>query len=112
MLRADQRPEPVSRRDRPAKPPLSRGVIVATALDLIREDTDQRLTMRRLATALDTGAASLYVYFDTDEDLLRRVARGAFDELHRRTAAWLAVRRVAHISASSASRRGSVTSDG
>jgi AcrR family transcriptional regulator len=62
-------PEPVSRRDRPAKMPLSRGAIVATALNLLRSDGLDRLTMRRLAAALNTGAASLYVYFRNAEQL-------------------------------------------
>lgn len=59
----------MSRRDRPAKAPLTRDGIVAAALALIHADTDQRLTLRRLATALDTGPASLYVYFKNTEDL-------------------------------------------
>jgi AcrR family transcriptional regulator len=54
---------PVSRRDRPAKPPLSREVIVSSAVSLLRSEGLERLTMRRLAASLDTGAASLYVYF-------------------------------------------------
>lgn len=57
-----KRPEPVSRRDRPAKPPLSRAGIVDTAMDLMRNEGAKAVTMRRLATALDTGPASLYVY--------------------------------------------------
>jgi AcrR family transcriptional regulator len=59
----------MSRRDRPAKAPLSRDAIVAAALALIHADTDQRLTLRRLAATLDTGPASLYVYFENTEDL-------------------------------------------
>ena len=59
---------PVSRRDRPAKPALSQEGIVAAALELVRAEGLQRVTMRRLAQALDTGPASLYVYVrDTDE---------------------------------------------
>jgi AcrR family transcriptional regulator len=60
---------PVSRRDRPAKPPLSREGIVATALAIMRADGLGRLTMRRLAHELDTGAASLYVYVSDTEEL-------------------------------------------
>ncbi len=52
----------VSRRDRPAKPPLSRDVIVTTALDLLTRDGLSGLSLRKVATALDTGPASLYVY--------------------------------------------------
>jgi AcrR family transcriptional regulator len=51
--------QPVSRRSRPAKPPLSREAIVATAVILLHTEGLERLTMRRLATALDTGAGSL-----------------------------------------------------
>jgi AcrR family transcriptional regulator len=60
---------PVSRRDRPAKPPLSREAIVAAAVTLLRTEGLERLTMRRLAAALDTGAGSLYVYFRNAEHL-------------------------------------------
>lgn len=53
---------PVSRRERPAKSPLSREAIVDAAMSVIVSDGIDRLTMRRLATELDTGPASLYVY--------------------------------------------------
>jgi AcrR family transcriptional regulator len=53
---------PRSRRERPAKPPLSREAIVAAALDIARTEGVEALSMRRVAQALDTGAASLYVY--------------------------------------------------
>jgi AcrR family transcriptional regulator len=61
--------QPVSRRDRPAKPPLSREAIVRAAVGLVRSEGLERLTMRRLAAALDTGAGSLYVYFRNVEHL-------------------------------------------
>jgi len=53
---------PRSRRDRPAKPALSRDAIVTAALDIARTEGVDALTMRRVASALDTGPASLYVY--------------------------------------------------
>ncbi|WP_020662169.1 TetR/AcrR family transcriptional regulator [Amycolatopsis benzoatilytica] len=57
-----------NRRERPAKPALSREGIVATALAIVRDEGTERITMRRLAKELDTGPASLYVYIrDTDE---------------------------------------------
>ncbi|WP_406641619.1 TetR/AcrR family transcriptional regulator [Amycolatopsis sp. WGS_07] len=57
-----------NRRERPAKPALSREGIVAAALDVLRREGAERVTMRRLAKELDTGPASLYVYVrDTDE---------------------------------------------
>jgi AcrR family transcriptional regulator len=64
MAGMSERPprEIVSRRTRPAKAPLSRDVIVSTALDILARDGLSGLSLRRVATALDTGAASLYVY--------------------------------------------------
>jgi AcrR family transcriptional regulator len=55
--------EPRSRRDRPAKPALTRAGIVAAAVAVMRAEGLERVTMRRLAQQLDTGPASLYVYF-------------------------------------------------
>lgn len=63
------RREPVSRRDRPAKPPLSRSWIVETALRVMRAEGLGKVTMRRLATELDTGPASLYVYVANTSEL-------------------------------------------
>ncbi len=60
---------PVSRRDRPAKAPLSREVLVATGLRVMREEGLERLTMRRLASELETGPASLYVYVRNTAEL-------------------------------------------
>lgn len=63
------RREPVSRRDRPAKPPLTREWITATAVRVMRAEGLARVTMRRLATELDTGPASLYVYVANTAEL-------------------------------------------
>lgn len=60
---------PQSRRDRPAKPALSRERIVDAALVILQEEGLSRVTMRRIAAALDTGPASLYVYVRDTEDL-------------------------------------------
>jgi AcrR family transcriptional regulator len=60
---------PRSRRDRPAKPALSREAIVAAGLAIVREEGIDALTMRRLAQALDTGPASLYVYVANRDEL-------------------------------------------
>jgi AcrR family transcriptional regulator len=59
----------VSRRNRPAKASLSRDVIVSTALRILERDGLSGLSLRRVATALDTGAASLYVYVANLEEL-------------------------------------------
>jgi AcrR family transcriptional regulator len=59
----------VSRRNRPAKAPLSRDAIVSAALRILKRDGLSGLSLRRVATALDTGAASLYVYVANLEEL-------------------------------------------
>ena len=51
-----------SRRERPAKPALSRQWIVAETIEIMRKEGLEKATMRRVAEALDTGPASLYVY--------------------------------------------------
>lgn len=53
---------PRSRRERPAKPALSREWIIAETIAIIRAEGLEKATMRRVAQALDTGPASLYVY--------------------------------------------------
>jgi AcrR family transcriptional regulator len=58
-----------SRRDRPAKPALSREAIIEAALTIIGEEGLDALSMRRLAQALDTGPASLYVYVANRDEL-------------------------------------------
>ena len=53
---------PISRRERPAKPALSREAIVEAARVVLERDGAEKLTIRRVADELDTGPASLYVY--------------------------------------------------
>ena len=60
---------PISRRERPAKPALTRERIVATAVAVMRAEGLEKVTMRRLAQELDTGAASLYVYVSNTAEL-------------------------------------------
>lgn len=58
-----------SRRERPAKAPLSREAIVDQAIELLARDGLTGLSLRKIASALDTGAASLYVYVANLEEL-------------------------------------------
>jgi AcrR family transcriptional regulator len=58
-----------SRRERPAKPALTRQSIVDAALRTMNAEGLGKVTMRRVAAALDTGHASLYVYVRDTEDL-------------------------------------------
>jgi AcrR family transcriptional regulator len=66
---ASSTPPTRSRRERPAKPALTRAGIVAAALVVMRTEGLERVTMRRLAAELDTGAASLYVYLRNTAEL-------------------------------------------
>ncbi len=63
-------PRPRSTRDRPAKVPLGEDLILDTAMRILREEGLEAVTMRRLATELDTGPASLYVYIRNRHELL------------------------------------------
>jgi AcrR family transcriptional regulator len=65
-----ERARPVSRRDRPAKPALSQQTIVDAAMDLLSAEGLDGVSMRRVAQALDTGPASLYVYVRNRDDLV------------------------------------------
>jgi AcrR family transcriptional regulator len=78
---------PISRRDRPAKPPLTREGIIAVALRILRAEGLERVTMRRLARELDTGPASLYVYVDNMADLHGAVLDRLLSEVDLRPAA-------------------------
>lgn len=60
----EERRPVVGRRSRPAKAPLSREAIVSAALEVLERDGFDGLSLRRVAGALDTGAASLYVYIE------------------------------------------------
>jgi AcrR family transcriptional regulator len=60
---------PISRRQRPAKPALTREGIVAAAVAVLRAEGLAKVTMRRVAAELDTGPASLYVYVASAAEL-------------------------------------------
>lgn len=59
---------------------LSRDRIVDVALDLVRGDTADSLTMQRLAAALDTSPMSLYSHVDGRDDLMDAIAGRAFGD--------------------------------
>lgn len=65
----------------PSKPPrrhgLSRAVIVEAGLRVLRKEGIDALSMRRIATELDTGPASLYAHVANKDELLELV----FDEV-------------------------------
>jgi AcrR family transcriptional regulator len=71
--------EVVSRRTRPAKPPLSRDAIVEEALRQITSQDDGAMSLRKIAKALDTGPASLYAYVNDLSELQALVLDRALD---------------------------------
>jgi len=76
-----QKSAPLSRRARPAKAPLSVDAILLAALDLMARDGLDGLSLRRVAAALDTGPASLYVYVDNLDALLSLMLDRAFAKI-------------------------------
>ena len=70
-----------SRRNRPAKAPLSRDAIVAEALRQITSADGAGMSLRRIATALDTGPASLYAYVDDMSHLQALVLDRALEDV-------------------------------
>jgi AcrR family transcriptional regulator len=70
MLGSVESRQPKAREGRrPAKPPLGRAEIVEVAWRISEAEGIDRVTMRRIAAELSTGAASLYVYVRDTEDL-------------------------------------------
>src|SRR2546430_11308821 len=51
------------------KKPITVDVIIGTAFGIVEREGYEALTMRRLATALDTGVSSLYAHVVNKEDL-------------------------------------------
>jgi AcrR family transcriptional regulator len=66
-------PQPQGRRERPAKPALTREGIIAAAVAILEQEGIGKVTMRRIAASLDTGPASLYVYVRNTDDLHAQV---------------------------------------
>ncbi len=69
MTRDSNTRAPLSRRERPSKPALTREGIIDAAVAILEGEGLGKVTMRRIAAALDTGPASLYVYVRNTEDL-------------------------------------------
>jgi AcrR family transcriptional regulator len=65
----------------PARVLLSREAIVDATLAIVVEDGLERVSLRRVAGALDVTAPALYAHVRDKQDLLRAVAEMAFGEL-------------------------------
>jgi AcrR family transcriptional regulator len=68
-------PRPTTSRERPAKAPLSREAVVEAGMRVLRASRIEAVTMRAVASELDTSASALYVYFPNRQALLE----GMFD---------------------------------
>jgi AcrR family transcriptional regulator len=67
-------------RGRRGTPPLTRDRIVSEAIALLDAEGITRLTMRRLAERLGTGATTLYWHVDTKDDVLDLALDAVFAE--------------------------------
>src|SRR5262249_4958782 len=65
------RPRIRSTTDGSAKAPLSEAAILDAALAVTQAEGLQAVTTRRIASELETGPASLYVYVNNRDELLR-----------------------------------------
>ncbi|WP_010533662.1 TetR/AcrR family transcriptional regulator [Brachybacterium squillarum] len=73
--------EPRSRRGGASKVPLTRRLIVDTALEFITDRGFDALTMRSLAQVLDTGPSALYVYFKNKQHLVDALVDAALTDV-------------------------------
>lgn len=60
-----------------------RDLIVEVAFNMLQDDGEEAVTMRRIAAALGVGAMTLYTYVDGLEDLHRSIIARGFDIIHQ-----------------------------
>jgi len=80
-----ERPEPANR---PAPAPLSRDLIVRTAVELADEAGLEAVSLRKIAAALDVGPMRLYGYIDTKDELLDLMVDAVHAEIRPSGAGW------------------------
>ncbi len=73
-----ERPEPSTR---PVPSPLSRDLIVSAAIAIADSEGLQAVSLRKVGTALDTGAMRLYGYIATKEELLDLMVDAIYGEM-------------------------------
>ena len=59
-----------------------RDLIVKVAFDMLQDDGEDALTIRRIAAAIGVGAMTLYTYVDGLEDLHRQIIANGFEIIH------------------------------
>ncbi len=72
---------PASQAEEGRRSPLTREMIARAAMGLVDREGLSSLTMRRLGTALQVEAMSLYSHFTTKEEMLNEVADLLFQEV-------------------------------
>ena len=68
-------------RSKPGRPPIPVGRIVDAALQILDEEGTDALSMRSLATRLNSSTATLYRHFPTREALIQRVIDQVLSEV-------------------------------
>ncbi|MEM9345255.1 MAG: WHG domain-containing protein [Planctomycetota bacterium] len=59
-----------------------RDLIVRVAFDMLQDDGEEAVTIRRIASAIGVGAMTLYTYVDGLEDLHRQIIAKGFEIIH------------------------------
>lgn len=59
-----------------------RELIVGVAFDMLQDDGEEAVTVRRIAGAIGVGAMTLYTYVDGLEDLHRQIIAKGFEIIH------------------------------
>ena len=59
-----------------------RNLIVKVAFDMLQDDGEEAVTIRRIAGAIGVGAMTLYTYVDGLEDLHRQIIAKGFEIIH------------------------------
>lgn len=60
-----------------------RNLIVKVAFDMLQDDGEEAVTIRRIAGAIGVGAMTLYTYVDGLEDLHRQIIARGFEIIHQ-----------------------------
>lgn len=60
-----------------------RALIVKVAFEMLQDDGEDAVTIRRIAGAIGVGAMTLYTYVDGLEDLHRQIIAKGFDIIHQ-----------------------------
>ena len=80
--RSKTRPKALAKRWKETDRAGRRDLIVDVAFNMLQDDGEEAVTIRRIAGALGVGAMTLYTYVDGLEDLHRRIIARGFEMTH------------------------------